>query len=156
MKPSFALAALSGLLAAPAVHAASPAVEAPIHQMIASFNKGDIKAAKATHVASPMIMDEVAPYAWSGPKAFDSWSSALTKAEAAEGKTGGKVAIGAPIRETIVGDRAYVVTPSTYTFKQKGQTMREAGTMTIVLIKGKAGWKIQAWTWTSPEAAPLK
>jgi len=89
-------------------------------------------------------------------KAFDSWSSALAKAEAAEGKTGGKVAIGAPVRETIVGDRAYVVTPSTYTFKQKGQTMREAGTLTIVLIKGKAGWKIQAWAWTSPEAAPLK
>ena len=156
MKSLLALAALPALLAATAAQAGNPAVEAPIRQMIDGFNKGDIKAAKATHVASPMIIDEVAPYAWSGPKAFDSWSSALAKAEAAEGKTGGKVAIGAPIRETIVGDRAYVVTPSTYTFKQKGQTMREAGTMTIVLIKGKAGWKIQAWTWTSPEAAPLK
>lgn len=156
MKPLFALAAMSALLIAPAAYAGNPAVEAPIHQMIAGFNKGDIKAAKATHVASPMIMDEVAPYAWSGPNAFDSWLSALTKAEAAEGKTDGKVGIGAAVRETIVGDRAYVVTPSTYTFKQKGQTMREAGTFTFALAKGKAGWKIQAWTWTSPEAAPVK
>jgi hypothetical protein len=156
MKRLFALAVMSGVLATPAAHAGNPAVEAPIHQMIDGFNKGDIKAAKATHVASPMIMDEVAPYAWSGPKAFDSWLAALTKAEAAEGKTEGKVAIGAPVRETIVGGHAYVFTPSTYTFKQKGQTMREEGTFTFALAKGKSGWKIQAWTWTSPEAKPLK
>ena len=156
MKPSFALAATFALLAAPAAHAGNPAVEAPIHQMMDGFNKGDLKAAKAAHVASPMIMDEVAPYAWSGPDAFDRWAAALTKAEAAEGKSGGKVGIGAAVRETIVGNHAYVVMPSNYTFRQKGQTMREEGTITLALVKGKAGWKIQAWTWSSPEAKPVK
>jgi hypothetical protein len=156
MKTSFVLAAMSALLVAPAAQAGNAAIEAPIHQMMDGFNKGDIKAAKATHVAAPTIMDEVAPYVWSGPNAFDNWASALTKAEAAEGKTGGKVGIGAPVRETIAGSHAYVVVPSTYTFQQKGRTMREVGTLTVILLKGKAGWKIQAWTWTSPEAAPAK
>ena len=156
MKSLLALAALPALLAATAAQAGNPAVEAPIRQMIDGFNKGDIKAAKATHVVSPTIVDEVAPYAWSGPEAFDSWVNALVKAETAEGKSGGKVTLGDPVRETIVGDHAYVFAPSTYTFVQKGQTMREAGTMTFALVRGEAGWKIQAWTWTSPEAGPVK
>jgi len=28
--------------------------------------------------------------------------------------------------------------------------------MTFALVRGEAGWKIQAWTWTSPEAGPVK
>lgn len=48
------------------------AVKVPILTMIAAFNKGDVALAKSTHVAAPMIVDEpTAPFAWSGPKAFD-------------------------------------------------------------------------------------
>ena len=134
--------------------AADTAVEAPINRMVAAFNTGDIKAAKATHVASPSIIDEPdAPYVWSGPKAFDSWLAALTKSESAGGKTGGHVSVGAPLRESVAGNHAYVVVPSTYDFKQKGRAMRETGTMTFALVHEKKGWLIAGWTWSSPEAA---
>ena len=156
MKSLFALAATSVLLAATAAHASDAAVEKPIRQVMAGFNKGDIKAVKAAHVASPSITDETPPYGWSGPKAFDTWLAQLTRNEAAEGKTGGVVWFGDPIRESVAGKHAYVFTPCTYTFKQKGQTMREEGTMSFVLVKLKAGWKISAWTWTSPEAKPVQ
>jgi len=56
----------------------------------------------------------------------------------------------------VSGDRAYVIIPATYTFKQKGQTLRETAQMTFVLAKEASGWKIHAWTWTGPEAAPVK
>jgi ketosteroid isomerase-like protein len=153
MKTLFALTAAVALMA-PMAHASDAAVLKPIHQMVEAFNKGDAKAAKATHVASPSITDEIAPFFWTGPKAFDSWLTDLSKAEAAEGKTDGVVALDAPTLETVTGNRAYVITPSTYTFKQKGRTMREVGTMTFVLLKGASGWKVKAWTWTSPEAQP--
>jgi hypothetical protein len=155
MKRAYALAAMAMIFAAQVAHGGNPAVEAPIRQMEAAFNKGDAKAAKAAHINAPTIVDEVAPYLWSGPKAFDTWLGDLSKSEAAEGKTGGIVALGTPIRESIKGDKAYVVTPSTYTFKQKGKMMRETGTMTFALVSTKAGWKIQAWTWSSPEATPV-
>ena len=130
-------------------------VEAPIKAMVAAFNKGDAAAAKATHVAAPMILDEpTAPFAWSGPTAFDDWLAALGKSEAATGKTGGTVALGAFTRESVMGDHAYVLAPSTYTFRQHGRTMRETGTMTFALVRQDSGWKIQAWTWSSPEAVP--
>ena len=156
MKIRFALAA-AATLTATGVQAANRAEEVPIRTMIAAFNKGDVALAKSTHVAAPMILDEpTAPFAWSGPGAFDAWLAALSRSEAKAGKTGGKVALGAFTRDTVMGDRAYVVAPSTYTFQQAKRTMRETGTMTFAVVKEAAEWKIQAWTWTSPEAVPVK
>ena len=125
----------------------------PITQMVAAFNKGDVAAAKATHIAAPSIIDEpIAPYVWTGPTAFDTWVAALRKSEAAEGKTGGIVYVGAPTRQTITGDSGYIVVPSAYTFRQGGKKMRETGTMTFAVTKVGTDWKIAAWAWTSPEA----
>jgi ketosteroid isomerase-like protein len=144
------------LTCAPIVHAGDAAVEATIRQFAIAFNKGDLKTAKALHIAAPTIIDEVAPHYWSGPKAFDSWGADLAKSEAAEGKSGGQVLIGVPTREIISGDHAYVVAPTTYTFKQKGMTMRETAQMTLVMDKQASGWKIASWIWTGPDATPVK
>lgn len=147
-------AAVACVAASPAL--ADPAVMMPIRAMEAGFNTGDVAKAKAAHVAAPTILDEpTAPFVWSGPTAFDDWVAALGRSEAAAGKTGGKVALGAPARESVEGDHAYVVTPSTYTFQQHGHTMRETGTITFALVKQPAGWKIAAWTWSSPEAVAV-
>lgn len=157
MKVRFALAGFTAMITATGAYAADSAVTAPIRTMVVAFNKGDIALAKSTHVAAPMIVDEpTAPFAWSGPNAFDDWLAALGKSEAKAGKTGGKVALGPFTRTSVMGDRAYVVVPSTYTFRQAKRTMRETGTMTFALVKQAADWKIQAWTWSSPEAVPLK
>ena len=157
MKKPGVLAFAAALAVTSAAHAAADtAVEAPIRAMLNAFNKGDVAAAKATHIAAPTILDEpTAPYTWSGPTAFDDWLAALGRSEAAAGKSGGTVALGAVTRESVEGDRAYVVMPSTYTFQQHNQRMRETGTMTFALIRQPSGWKIAAWTWTSPEAVPM-
>lgn len=157
MKIWFAVSAAAALATAPAASAADRAVEAPIRTMVIAFNKGDVALAKSTHVAAPMIVDEpTAPFAWSGPNAFDDWIDALGKSEAKAGKTGGEVALGPVTRASVMGNHAYVVVPSTYTFQQAGRKMREIGTMTFALVKQSSDWKIQAWTWTSPEAKRVK
>lgn len=157
MRLWLALGTATALAAAHPADAADSAVEAPIRTMAEAFNKGDVTLAKSTHVAAPMILDEpTAPFAWFGPTAFDDWIAALGKSEAEAGKTGGKVALGPVTRESVMGRHAYVVIPSTYTFHQARRTMRETGTMTFALVKQRADWKIQAWTWTSPEAVPVK
>ncbi|MGZ5929993.1 MAG: YybH family protein [Rhizomicrobium sp.] len=151
--------ALCGALFLACISAASAndaAVDATISQFATAFNKGDMKAAKALHIASPIIIDEVPPHLWSGANAFDSWGADLAKSEAAEGKSGGQVTIGAPMREVVSGDHAYVIAPTTYTFKQKGMTMRETAQMTFALDKQAGGWKIASWTWTGPKAKPVR
>ncbi len=150
------LAAAVALASASPTLAADPAVEAPIRIMVEAFNKGDVALAKSTHVPAPMILDEpTVPFSWSGPTAFDDWIAALAKSEADSGKTGGKVFLGTLTRASVMGDHAYVVVPSTYTFQQAEHTMRETGTLTFALVKQSADWKIQAWTWSSPDAVPV-
>src|SRR5690348_7916104 len=141
MKIMIALGAF--LFSASAALANDAGVDTTIKAFGDAFNKGDMKAAKALHVVSPVIIDEISPHLWTGPKAFDSWGADLDKSEAAEGKSGGQVTIGVPTREVISGDHAYAISPTTYTFKQKGKTMRETAQMTLALEKDAAGaWKI--------------
>jgi hypothetical protein len=48
-------------------------INAPIHQFIDSFNKGDEAAAVATHTADVVIIDEVPPFMWQGRDVFKTW-----------------------------------------------------------------------------------
>ncbi len=52
---------------------------------------GDAPAIKALHVPAPVIIDEVAPHLWTGPKALESWLADLAKSETADGESGGQV-----------------------------------------------------------------
>jgi ketosteroid isomerase-like protein len=155
MKTLLAFVCLSAAFAAPLAHAQDAAVEAPIHQFIDGVSKGDMASVKAAHVASPVIVDNIAPHIWTGPEAFDTFIATLVATEAAAGKTGSVLAIGDVVTETVSGDSAYVVVPSTYTYRQNGRTMRETGTITFVLVKQDAVWKIASWVWTSPDAVPV-
>ena len=154
--PGIAIVGASVLLLASSARAGDAGVEGAIAAFGTAFNKGDIPAAKATMAPSVMITDEVAPYVWSGSGSLDAWLGDLARSEAADGKTGAVVAIDPPTREIVSGDHAYVIVPSTYTFKQKGTPMRETAQMTFALVRGSAGWKIAAWTWTGPDPVPLR
>ena len=51
----------------------------------------------------------------------------------------------------ITADRAYVVVPATYSYKEKGPPVTEPGSIwTLALKKGEAGWRITGWAWTAP------
>jgi hypothetical protein len=125
---------------------------APIQKFIDSFNKGDMAGAAATHAAEAdlVIIDEVSPYLWRGPRAFQTWSTALADDSKKRGITDESVTLSAPTRTETTGDQAYVVVPAVYAFKQGGVAMREAAQMTFALRKGPAGWLIHGWTWTGP------
>ncbi|HXU99016.1 MAG TPA: hypothetical protein VG166_00780, partial [Caulobacteraceae bacterium] len=88
-----------------------------------------------------------------GPKGFESWAADLMKDAKAHGDTNAGVTLGNVARQEVTGSRAYVVFPAVYSFTEKGVALREAGHMTFVLARGKAGWKIAAWTWTGPTRA---
>jgi ketosteroid isomerase-like protein len=135
---------------------------APIQKFVDSFNKGDTATAATTYAAGAdlTITDEVPPYVWRGPKAFQSWGADLEADAKKNGITEPMVTVSAPTRIERNGDQAYVVVPAVYSFKQRGTSMREAAQLTVVLKKGANGWLMQGWTWTGPKpqaaAAPTK
>jgi hypothetical protein len=128
-------------------------VTAPITTFIDAFNKGDTPAAAATHAtgADLVIIDELSPYLWRGPKAFQEWGAALDADAKKRGMTDPKVTLGAVTRVEMNGADAYVVVPAVFTFKEKGVAMRESAQMTFALKKGPSGWLIHGWTWTGPK-----
>lgn len=136
--------------------AADAAIEGPIRQFVAAFNKGDVAAASETMAEDIHITDEVAPFFWGGRDAFARWSADYDKNAAALGITGGNVEMGSPTREIVAGDRAYVIAPATYRFSRNGVAMVESAQMTFALHRQASGWRIVSWTWTGPDPVPAK
>jgi ketosteroid isomerase-like protein len=144
-------------VASPSLAASDPQISATIHQFIDAFDKGDIKAAAATHLSTGVtIIDEVAPHLWQGPNAFMNWAGDLTKDDKAAGISGEAVTLGVVKREVVSGDNAYVIVEAVYSFKQGGKSLREPSQMTYAMKKTAQGWKIAAWAWTGPAPTPAK
>jgi hypothetical protein len=121
----------------------------PVHQFVDGFNKGDVQSALAACADQTSIIDEIPPHEWHGAGACSSWAGDFDADAKKNGITDGIVTIGNPRRVDITADRAYVVVPANYTFKQKGKVVKETGSMlTLALQKGAAGWRITGWAWT--------
>jgi hypothetical protein len=147
------LAALAVIVLAPAP-GQNPAPEktavmAVVHRFADGFNKGDTKTALAACAEQTSIIDEFPPHEWHGAGACAQWMNDYDANARENGITDGVVTLRAPKHVDITGDRAYVVVPAAYAFKQKGKAVREVGSLlTIALQKGPAGWRITAWSWS--------
>jgi hypothetical protein len=150
------IAIVGALFAAPALAqtATDPAVLAPIKQLSEGFNSNSPAKIAGAHVASPIILDEFAPYSWSGATAVPAWGADFGKFAVSRGVLGGVVQINDPTLAEVNGDHAYVVAPSVITFKTKDGQMKNAGTFTFALVKQADGWKIQSWAYTRGAALP--
>jgi hypothetical protein len=143
----FALA-LALLAATPTFASEKTDVMATIRQFTDGFNKGDITSAVATCAEQTSIIDEFSPYEWHGAGACSNWANDYDADAKKNGITDGVVTLGKPRHIDIAGDRAYVVIPANYKFKQRGKLVSEIGsTLTVALQKGGSGWRITAWSW---------
>ena len=139
--------------AASLLAAASPASDpsdamATVTRFVAAFNKGDSAAAVAECAAQTSIIDEFAPYEWHGDGACGAWLSAWGADAQQKGITNAIVTLGKPSHIDVTGDRAYIVSPANYVWKQKGKPMKETGSiLAISLQKGASGWKMTGWSW---------
>ncbi len=134
--------------AAPATAAENPNVMATVHQFINGLNKGDIRSALAACAAQSSIVDDFPPHVWHGPKACANWASDFDVMSKKEGITESVVTLGNPRHVDISGDRAYVVVPANYTYKQRRKPVTESGSIfTVALQKVGVRWRITGWAW---------
>jgi len=141
--------AVTILTAAPAAATDQADVMAPVYQFIDGFNKGNVKSAVAACTDQASIIDEFPPYEWHGAGACAQWAVDFDADAKKNGITPGAVTLGRPRHVDVAGDRAYVVAPTAYAFRQKGKAVKETGsTLIVALQKGSAGWRITAWTWS--------
>lgn len=142
---------MAGLLLLASVAFASDQTEVmkPVQQFVEGFNKGDVQSALAACADQVFVIDEFPPYQWSGVGACSTWANDYVADSKKNGITDGLVTMAKPRHVDVMGDRAYVVVPASYSWKQNGKPMKETGAMlTVALQKQAAGWRITAWTWT--------
>jgi ketosteroid isomerase-like protein len=122
-----------------------------VHQWVDSLNKGDTQAAIAACAGQTSIVDEFPPHEWHGDGACARWVTELEAYNQKLGLTSSTVTLKQPRRVDITGDRAYVVAPTDFHFKENGKPGTELGALfTVALQKGQAGWRITGWAWSRP------
>jgi hypothetical protein len=142
------LATLATFSTAQTSGSAQTAVLASVHGFVDGFNKGDTKKLLAACADQTSILDEFPPHEWHGEGACAKWASDFDADAKKNGITDGAVTLGDPSHVDITSDRAYVVIPADYTFKQRGKPVSEIGSIiTLTLKKGAAGWRITGWAW---------
>lgn len=122
-----------------------------VRQWVDSLNKGDIQTAVAACAPQTAIVDEFPPYEWHGEGTCAKWAKELDAYNKQLGLTNGVVTLKKPKRVDMTGDRAYVVAPTDFHFKENGKDGAEIGALfTVALQKGPAGWRITGWAWSRP------
>lgn len=150
MKKALAVLALALVTQVPAAAAQQNDPMAVVRQFIDGFNKGDIPSALAACAEQTSIVDEIAPYEWHGTGACAKWAEDWDADAKKKGITAGAVTLGTLKHSFVTGDRAYLVMPASYEVTQNDKQVKQTGsTMTVVLQKGAAGWKITAWSWAT-------
>jgi ketosteroid isomerase-like protein len=138
----------AAVMAATATASDQTDVMATIDRFVVAFNKGDSAAAVAECTDQAAIIDEFAPHEWHGAGACGAWLAAWGADAQQKGITDAIVTLGKPWHVDVTGDRAYVVVPANYIWKQKGKPMKETNSILAVsLQKGAAGWKMTGWSW---------
>jgi hypothetical protein len=119
----------------------------PVRQFVDGFNQSDLRTAQSACADRSIIIDDFPPHAWAGAGAVAKWLHDYDRYAKRNGITDGFVTLGKPRHIDVTGNDAYVVVPTKFSLKKKGELVKETGLMTLVLHKGVGGWRIAAWSW---------
>ncbi|HJT72324.1 MAG TPA: nuclear transport factor 2 family protein [Terriglobales bacterium] len=121
-------------------------IVATIHQFADNLEPKTIDKALAACDSPASVIDEFPPHVWNS---CADWAKAFGEYNEKNGVTDAVAKIGAPWSVDVEGDRAYAVSPATYTYKQSGKINKELhAVFTAAFRKTDAGWRITAWSWS--------
>ncbi|MGB6987447.1 MAG: hypothetical protein WBD74_15855 [Candidatus Aquilonibacter sp.] len=146
-----ALIAALAFLATPAICSASPSSDAinTVKLAINAINKGNMSAFVALCASPAYVIDTFDPYLIGGANGCTDWWNARTAYNQTAQITDITAGIGAPWHVFVTGNNAYVDAPFDYHYNQKGQTMRETGSiLTVTLTMKGSSWVITSWAHT--------
>jgi ketosteroid isomerase-like protein len=135
------------MLAGPAAATDKGEVMSVVRSWVAAFNKGDMQAMAAECADQASIIDDFAPHVWTGAGACARWASDFQQFVKSTASADPKVTVGKPWHLDVAADLAYVVAPTTFSFKQKGKPVQQDGVVTVALQKGASGWRMIGWAW---------
>jgi len=139
----------TNLVATPALASNETEVLSRVQQTIDAANRNIDAALASNFTPSVVLVDDLAPYVFRGPAAdaILEWSNVYGADSAKNSITDFSMKLLKPKRVEVSGDRAYIVLPAVYSFKQRLKPMQKRGTITATLERLDKKWLIATWSW---------
>ena len=126
----------------------------PVDRLIRGIDAQSAGTIASAYVFAPSIVDEFAPFRWSGGAAATRWYRDFAAVAKTSGLAHIRVLRHAPSYTSFVSGRAWLVVPTDYAYDVAGKAQRESAAWTFVLVSGARGWRIEASTWAKTAGAP--
>lgn len=156
-----AIALLSGAASLPAQTTPNPApFIAPVQAFARVLNEYRAELPGGIFTDSVVIIDDFAPFAWSGHGAAADWYAGLVGRTPEErAKTGiraiqAHLTLGSPQQLIVDGDRAYFVLPATFTTVEATVHKTQHARWVIVESRVNGTWLINAHGWGIVDTSP--
>ncbi len=122
------------------------AVLAPIVDMVAAANQGQ-PLPPQLFTSDAVIVDEFPPFKWEGEGAQNRWYGDFGKVMKKMSMTNPHIILAKAQFFEVVGNRAYVVIPSTFSYTAKDKPQTERGAFTFTLAQSGDRWQISSEIW---------
>lgn len=144
---SFVLAAATLPASAAAHRGPSDAVMEPINALIAAANADDAAAMDRYVTGDAVVVDDFAPYRWTGAHAARQWWTAIDALFAKAGITNLRATASPVAQYSVSGDAAYVVVPLAVSYELKGKRALSTGLWTCVVHRTGTAWRVAVVAW---------
>jgi hypothetical protein len=120
-----------------------------MQQTIDAANKNIDAAVVSNFMPSVVLVDDLPPYVFRGPAAdaISDWSKAYGTDSEKNEITDFSMKLLKPRRVAVSGDRAYIILPAIYSFKQRLKPTQTRGIITATLERVNKKWLIATWSW---------
>ncbi len=142
----------SSFLCAPAYASDESSVVHRMQETIDAANKNVDPAPLAANFApSVVLVDDLAPFVFEGSasEALSAWLTAYGADSDKNQVTDFSMRLLKPRRVEVTRDRAYVILPAIYRFKQHNKPAQERGVITATLVRIDSKWLIVTWSWAA-------
>ncbi|HEY5257974.1 MAG TPA: nuclear transport factor 2 family protein [Candidatus Baltobacteraceae bacterium] len=147
-----ATALLCAAMCAPASAATAPvpaAVTAIVHRVMTAANTANPAGLSGLYAADAGVVDENAPYYWTGTNAGRAWLTVVDNLLAKMKATHFKAVSVAPTEYQAAAGSAYLIVPVVISGNAGKKSIRETGLMTLTLRKTHGTWQITSQIWTT-------
>lgn len=141
------VASLVTQLASRADAADDAALLRPIEALVVAIERGDTAGIARAYAPDPSIVDEFAPFRWTGSDAAKRWARGFAASNNAGNVTDVGLTHEKPRFVTRSGERAWLVYPAKFTFRVGGKPAWETAAWTFALVRIAGAWRIEASTW---------
>jgi hypothetical protein len=127
-----------------------PAVDmlSEIRAFINEVNGGNGSGALARLTNDVCIVEDLAPFCWTGADAGGQWLAAMSANAQRLGVTSITMTPGEPRRIEVDGEHGYCIIPGRVGLEGPETALHEDGLITFALRRERGEWRISALTWT--------